>query len=63
MATIEENKALWNSKYEWLEAGDEWSTPWGGTPNLWEYVIYPRIKSYLPATVIVEIAPGFGRWT
>ena len=39
MATIEENKSLWESQYEWPEAGDEWSVPWGGTQNLWEYVI------------------------
>lgn len=63
MATIEENRSLWESRYEWSEAGDEWSAPWGGTQNLWEYVIYPRIKSYLPARTILEIAPGFGRWT
>ncbi len=63
MASIEENKRLWESQYEWSEAGDEWSVPWGGTQNLWEYVIYPRIQSYLPARTILEIAPGFGRWT
>jgi SAM-dependent methyltransferase len=63
MATIEENKRLWETQCEWSEAGDEWSVSWGGTRNLWEYVIYPRIKSCLPARVIVEIAPGFGRWT
>ena len=63
MATIEENKRLWESQCDWSEAGDEWSVSWGGTRNLWEYVIYPRIKPYLPARVIVEIAPGFGRWT
>ena len=63
MPTIEENKRLWESQYVWSEAGDEWSVPWGGTQNLWQYVIYPRIKSYLPARTILEIAPGFGRWT
>ena len=63
MPTIEENKRVWNSQYDWSGAGDEWSEPWGGTQNLWQHVIYPRIKMFLPAPTIVEIAPGFGRWT
>jgi SAM-dependent methyltransferase len=63
MPTIEENKSMWQSEYDWSHGGEEWSKPWGGTSNVWEYVIFPRIKSFLPARTIVEIAPGFGRWT
>lgn len=63
MPTIDQNKSLWESEYDWSHGGDEWSKPWGGTNNVWEYVIFPRIKSFLPARTIVEIAPGFGRWT
>lgn len=63
MPTIEENKRLWESQYDWSGAGDEWSAPWGGTQNLWDYVVYPRIQAYLPAHTVLEIAPGFGRWT
>jgi SAM-dependent methyltransferase len=29
----------------------------------WDTTIYPRIRPFLPATTIVEIAPGHGRWT
>ncbi|SRR6266481_598303 len=63
MPTIDENKRMWESAYDWSEGGDEWSKPWGGSNNVWEYVIFPRIKPFLPARTIVEIAPGFGRWT
>jgi SAM-dependent methyltransferase len=63
MPTIEENKSMWQSEYDWSHGGEEWSKPWGGTNNVWEYVIFPRIKSFLPVRTIVEIAPGFGRWT
>ena len=54
---------MWELEYDWSHGGDEWSKPWGGTNNVWEYVIFPRIRSFLPARTIVEIAPGFGRWT
>jgi SAM-dependent methyltransferase len=63
MPTIQENKRLWESTYDWTGAGDEWSAPWGGTQNLWDHVVYPRVRAYLPAGTVLEIAPGFGRWT
>jgi ubiquinone/menaquinone biosynthesis C-methylase UbiE len=43
-------------KYDWKDAGEEWSAPW-------EHAILPRIRSHLPTETILEIAPGFGRWT
>jgi SAM-dependent methyltransferase len=49
--------------YEWKEAGEEWSEPWGGSEAQWLGSIFPRISEYLPAGTILEIAPGFGRWT
>lgn len=63
MPTINDNKKMWESSYDWSQAGEEWSLPWGGTQNIWDYVLFPRIKAHLPARTIVEIAPGFGRWT
>ena len=27
------------------------------------FVLYPRIHRFIPAPTILEIAPGFGRWT
>ncbi len=63
MPTVVENLQLWNSRYDWRDAGDEWSAQFGGTEALWWFVLYPRIHRFLPAGTILEIAPGFGRWT
>jgi Methyltransferase domain len=49
--------------YEWKEAGEEWSAPWGGSPGQWLGAVLPRIGEYLPVIAMLEIAPGFGRWT
>lgn len=49
--------------YEWIQAGEEWSEPWGGSAAQWFGTILPRIHQCLPASTILEIAPGFGRWT
>jgi SAM-dependent methyltransferase len=50
-------------KYDWKEAGEEWSEPWGSSAAQWDGTIFPRIRDCLPAGTILEIAPGFGRWT
>jgi len=50
-------------KYDWKEAGEEWSQPWGSSAAQWAGTILPRIRECLPAGTILEIAPGFGRWT
>src|SRR6266478_6247251 len=50
-------------KYDWKEAGEEWSGPWGSSAAQWAGTIFPRIRECLPAGTILEIAPGFGRWT
>jgi SAM-dependent methyltransferase len=50
-------------KYDWKEAGEEWSLPWGSSAAQWAGTIFPRIRDCLPAETILEIAPGFGRWT
>ena len=63
MPTVEQNRSIWNDQYQWPQAGDEWSKHWGGTTFLWFGVIVPRIHRFLPASTILEIAPGFGRWT
>jgi 2-polyprenyl-3-methyl-5-hydroxy-6-metoxy-1,4-benzoquinol methylase len=49
--------------YDWKEGGEEWSAPWGGSAAQWFGAIFPRIHECLPASTILEIAPGFGRWT
>jgi hypothetical protein len=50
-------------KYDWKDAGEEWSAPWGTSSAQWFGAILPRIRDCLPAETILEIAPGFGRWT
>ena len=50
-------------KYDWKDAGEEWSAPWGTSEAQWKHAILPRISNYLPAETILEIASGFGRWT
>jgi len=63
MPSVEQNLDLWNKTYDWSKSGDEWSSAWGGTDVMWQKSLYPRIKNMLPAPVILEIAPGFGRCT
>ena len=63
MPTIDENIRVWNAEYDWPGEGEEWSKQFGGTEALWSFVLYPRIHRFLPASSILEIAPGYGRWT
>ena len=63
MPTIEENQTIWDGEYNWNEAGNEWSAHWGGTVMQWFGTLLPRIHRFVPAPVILEIAPGFGRWS
>ena len=50
-------------KYEWKDAGEEWSERWGSSKAQWSETILPRIQRCLPASTILEIGPGYGRWT
>ena len=63
MGDIERNLTIWNEQWDWSQGGDEWSAGWGGTPALWFGALLPRIHSFVPAPTILEIAPGYGRWT
>ncbi len=49
--------------YDWKQQGEEWSEPWGSSAAQWYGAIFPRIHCCLPTGTILEIAPGFGRWT
>jgi SAM-dependent methyltransferase len=64
VASVSENRKRW-SDYYWNQQGHEWS-PGGtrtGTEMLWWRSIRPRLHGVLPAGTLLEIAPGFGRWT
>jgi len=61
MPSIEENR-FWG-QYAWPQDGAEWSNEWGDVETHWYITILPRIRRFLPAKRILEIAPGFGRWS
>lgn len=63
MATLEANREYWNDRYNWDRAGLEWSRPWGGPEAQWHCTVLPRIRRSVPASTILEIGCGFGRWT
>lgn len=63
MPTLRENFDTWTQYYDWSQKGEEWSEGWGGSEAEWFGSIYPRVHAFLPAGTIVEIAPGYGRWT
>src|SRR3954468_8324542 len=63
MPSVEANRQLWGAAYGWPEEGDEWSAPWGGRRTQWYTSILPRLHPFLPARRVLEIAPGFGRWS
>lgn len=63
MPELEWNNAVWNGSYDWATAGEEWSATWGGSEAQWFGSLYPRLHRVLPAKRVLEIAPGFGRWT
>ncbi len=63
MPNIDTNKMVWNEKYEWKDAGNEWSKAFKSADLQWYFFLYPRISYFLKKGNILEIAPGFGRWS
>lgn len=63
MPELEWNRVRWNDEHPWPESGDEWSAGWGGPRPQWYGAIFPRIARWLPVGRLLEVAPGFGRWT
>lgn len=63
MPSIEANTASWNDEYDWAARGEEWSRRWGGSESQWWGTLLPRIHAFLPAGTILELGPGYGRWT
>ncbi|WP_428939620.1 class I SAM-dependent methyltransferase [Fontivita pretiosa] len=63
MPTVLNNRSQWNDTYDWSEGGEEWSREWGGADMQWFGTLLPRLHVFLPVGTILELAPGFGRWT
>ena len=63
MPTIEDNLRCWNETYDWSQKGETWSSGWGGPEAQWYGTLFPRLHAFLPTHSILEIAPGYGRWT
>ena len=62
--TIAANTERW-TRHQWIRGGHEWS-PGGsqaGTDLLWWRTLLPRLRTFVPARTILEIGPGYGRWT
>jgi len=63
MPSLEENLSVWDGSYDWTAGGHEWSSSWGGPEAEWFGTLLPRIHPFIPVGTILEIAPGYGRWT
>jgi ubiquinone/menaquinone biosynthesis C-methylase UbiE len=63
MPSIDWNHRTWGEAYSWSGQGSEWSVAWGGAEAQWFATIFPRIRQFLPARRVLEIAPGYGRWS
>ncbi|MFZ0680588.1 class I SAM-dependent methyltransferase [Candidatus Binatus sp.] len=62
MATISENKLMWDGAHDWSKSGDEWSEPWGTAQAQWVGCLLPRVFPFLKGRML-EIGSGHGRWT
>ena len=63
MASVGSNQHTWQVTYDWTQAGEEWSVSWGNSQLEWSVTLFPRIRAFVPTGTILEIAPGYGRWT
>jgi SAM-dependent methyltransferase len=66
MPSLESNRAWWDgaeSDNHWFAAGDNWSDAYGTPEMQWYGSVLPRIHRFVPTATLLEIAPGFGRWT
>ena len=62
MNDIAHNRRVWGN-HAWEERGEHWSKSFGGSYAQWHFMLRPRLARYIPASSIVEIATGYGRWT
>ena len=61
MPSVSKNEQLWVD-HHWSQAGDEWSEWWGTARTQWVGCLLPRVFPFLNGRIL-EIAPGYGRWT
>ena len=57
--SVEENTLKWNS-YRWERGEDEWTSSDEWKQSVIDTVMLGNIR---PDSVVIEIGPGFGRWT
>jgi ubiquinone/menaquinone biosynthesis C-methylase UbiE len=57
-----EEQRKWNDQDMWIDSGHEWSKHFGGTDKLWNDYLFDHLKQFRNKKIL-EIAPGFGRWT
>lgn len=62
MASVQMNKKIWEEN-PWRDGGQHWSEAWGTAADQWHHTLLPRLHRLLPTRSILEIAPGFGRWS
>ena len=43
VASVDENYDMWQRTYRWPDAGDEWSSGWGGPQDQWRDWLGPRL--------------------
>jgi len=63
MPAAQETLSVSNATDEWTEKENRWSAAWGGAGAEWFGTLLPRIHEFIPVQTVLEIAPGFGRWT
>ncbi len=68
MPSVEWNRAAWSQRHGWEQHGDEWSgmaSACGQPYELWKEALVDTfvVPSLTPASDVLEIAPGHGRWT
>lgn len=63
MPSILDNKKMWNEQFDWERHERHWADFWGNPEMEWRFCIYPRIAKFFPVETLLEIGPGYGRWT
>jgi SAM-dependent methyltransferase len=67
MPSVAWNRRVWGTEHDWSEDGDEWSgmAAYCGQPySEWKEELVENFMATLPpASRVLEIGPGHGRWT